>query len=103
MLSRFRSVLVSSYVGTVALGWVFSQAILHFAYIFSAPIASWLTRREYRGVADRVYAGFSLHDSLPELPSSFHSCSLDMFCCAGFITSRQTLERGFPTASRRGS
>ncbi len=70
MFERFRSVLVSSFVGAIALGWVFAQAILHFAYIFSAPVAGWLTRREYHGVVDRAYAGFSLHDALPELAKS---------------------------------
>lgn len=70
MFERFRSVLVSSFVGAIALGWVFAQAILHFAYIFSAPVAGWLTRREYHGVVDRVYGGFSLHDALPELAKS---------------------------------
>ena len=70
MLERLRSVLVSSFVGAIALGSVFAQAILHFAYVFSAPIAGWLTRREYHGMVDRVNAGFSLHDALPELAKS---------------------------------
>ena len=70
MLERFRSVLVSSFVGAIALGWVFAQAILHFAYVFSAPVAGWLTRREYHGVVDRVSTGFSIHDALPELAKS---------------------------------
>ena len=70
MLERFRSVLVSSFVGAIALGWVFAQAILHFAYVFSAPVAGWLTRREYHGVVDRVSTGFSIHDALPELLKS---------------------------------
>lgn len=70
MFEQFRSVLVSSFVGAIALGWVFAQAILHFAYIFSAPVAGWLTRREYHGVVGRAYTGFSLHDALPELAKS---------------------------------
>ena len=70
MLERFRGVLVSSFVGAIALGWVFAQAILHFAYVFSAPVASWLTRREYHGMVGRVSAGFSIQDALPELVKS---------------------------------
>ena len=70
MLERLRSVLVSSFVGAIALGWVFAQAILHFAYVFSAPVAGWLTRREYHGIVDRVNTAFSLHDALPELAKS---------------------------------
>ena len=70
MLERLRSALVNSFVGAIALGWVFAQAILHFAYVFSAPVAGWLTRREYHGMVDRVNAGFSLHDALPDLAKS---------------------------------
>ena len=70
MLEQVRRVLVSSFVGAIALGWAFAQAILHFAYVFSAPIAGWLTRREYRGMVDRANTGFFLHDALPELAKS---------------------------------
>jgi len=72
MLSSLRSAIVSSFVGTVAIGWIFAQAILHFAYVFSAPITSWLVRREYRNFMDRPAAtmGISLQDSVPELIKS---------------------------------
>jgi hypothetical protein len=58
---------VNSFVGAIALGWLFAQGILHFAYVFSSPVANWLTRREWRGVEGRVPTGFSLQDGLPEL------------------------------------
>lgn len=69
MLSSLKTALVSSFVGTIAIGWIFAQAILHFAYVFSAPITSWLVRREYRNFTDRpvVTTGISLQDSVPEL------------------------------------
>ena len=69
MFNRLRKTLVKSYVGAIALGWLFAQGILHFAYIFSAPVTGWLMRREYRGLAERATAGpgFSLQDALPEL------------------------------------
>jgi hypothetical protein len=70
MLERLRRALVNSFVGAIALGWVFAQAIVHFAYIFSAPAAGWLTRREYHGMADRVATDFSLRDALPECAES---------------------------------
>src|SRR6185369_15546474 len=70
MLERLRSILVSSFIGAITLGWVFAQAILHFAYVFSAPVAGWLTRREYHEMSNRVSTGFFLHDSLPELVKS---------------------------------
>jgi hypothetical protein len=67
-----KKTLVNSFVGAIALGWVFAQGILHFAYVFSAPLAGWLTRREYRGMVDRstISTGFTLQDALPELARS---------------------------------
>jgi hypothetical protein len=70
MLERLKSVLVNTFVGAIALGWVFAQGILHFAYVFSAPVAGWLTRREYHGMLDHVPTGFSLRDTLPEFAKS---------------------------------
>jgi hypothetical protein len=73
MLERLKRVLVNSFVGAMTLGWVFAQGILHFAYVFSAPVAGWITRREYHGIADRatISTSFSLQDALPELVRSF--------------------------------
>ena len=73
MLERLKKALVTSFVGAIALGWLFSQGILHFAYVFSAPVAGWLARREYHEMADRatVSTSFSLRDALPELVRSF--------------------------------
>ena len=72
MLKRLKAVLVNSFVGAIAIGWVFAQGVLHFAYVFSAPVAAWLTRREYQGIADRAVmpTAFSLQDALPELARS---------------------------------
>jgi len=73
MLRRLKKSLVDSFVGAIALGWLFAQGILHFAYIFSAPIAGWLSRREYHQMADHptLSTSFSLQDALPELVRSF--------------------------------
>lgn len=73
MLERLKKALVSSFVGAIGLGWVFAQGILHFAYAFSAPVASSLARSEYRSLTDRVSvaSGFLLRDALPELMRSF--------------------------------
>jgi hypothetical protein len=37
MFERLKKTLVKSFVGAIALGWVFAQGILHFAYVCSAP------------------------------------------------------------------
>jgi hypothetical protein len=74
MLQRLKTALTNSFAGAIALGWLFGQGIFHFAYIFSAPIAGWLTRREYyHGMADRVAFStlrFSFREMLAELVRS---------------------------------
>lgn len=72
MLERLKKALVNSFVGAIALGWLFAQGILHFANVFSAPITAWLMRREVRGLMDSPAAqtGFSLQDALPDLVRS---------------------------------
>lgn len=68
MLERVKLALVESYGGAIAVGWIFAQGIQHFAFIFIAPIAGWVQRRNYRAfTASAAPAGFSLQDSLPEL------------------------------------
>ena len=69
MLERLRRTLVESFVGAIALGYLFAQTIMHFANILGAPVAKWLMRREYSGIWEKSGApkGFSLQDALPEL------------------------------------
>jgi hypothetical protein len=73
MLERLKQSLVESFVGAIALGWLFAQGILHFVEIFTAPVTGWIVRNEYRGLMDRanVPAGFLVRDTLPELLRSF--------------------------------
>ena len=61
--------LVESFVGAIALGWLFAQSAIHFVYIFVAPVTSWLARRPYSQWANQpgVSSTFSLKDSVPEL------------------------------------
>ena len=75
---------MTSFVGAIALGWLFAQGILHFANIFSAPIAGWLMRREYRGAMERANTatGFSLQDALPESVRSFSLLLVGIFLAA---------------------
>lgn len=70
MLSRLKKALVESYVGAIGLGWILAQGVLHFAFIFSAPVANWLYRREYAGLTPGVVAGFSFRDAIPEAARS---------------------------------
>jgi hypothetical protein len=73
MLERLKRTLVESFVGAIALGWLFAQGILHFVNIFTAPVAGWIMRSQYRGLAADAIAsvGFSFKDAVPELIRSF--------------------------------
>jgi hypothetical protein len=75
MLERLKQSVVESYVGAIALGWLLAQILVHFANIFTAPVAGWILRREYRGFTEHttLLPGFSLQDAVPEL---FRSVSL---------------------------
>jgi hypothetical protein len=72
MLERMKKSLVDSFVGAIALGWVFAQAVVHFAYSLAAPISSWLSRNQYRDMFHRtdLPTGFRLTDAVPELMKS---------------------------------
>lgn len=72
MLNRFRTALVSSFVGAIALGWILAQAILHFTFIIATPVSSWLSRRTYRGMLDNqtIPTGFFVQEAIPELLKS---------------------------------
>jgi hypothetical protein len=69
MFDRLKQALVESYVGAVALGYLFAQGVLHFVNIFASPIAGWVSRKQYGGLLPRPSSlpGFSLQDALPEL------------------------------------
>ena len=71
MLERLRKGIVESYVGTIALGWLLADVVTHFANIFASPVASWVSRREYREMPLPSHLSFSqdflLRDALPEL------------------------------------
>jgi hypothetical protein len=71
MFERIRRAMVESFVGAVALGWLFAQGILHLVDIFAAPITGWIARSEYSTLTDHVSTGFLFRDSLPELARSF--------------------------------
>lgn len=69
MLNRLKSALVDSYVGAVALGYMLAQLVLHLVNVFANPVASWITRAEYKDVLTHgaPMVGFTLRDGLPEL------------------------------------
>jgi hypothetical protein len=69
MFERLKRVLVETFVGAIALGYLLAQCILHLVGIFVSPISGWVSRNDYRAVipGGAALAGFSLKDALPDL------------------------------------
>ena len=73
MFRRLKKALVTSFVGAIALGWLFAQGVLHFAYIFSSPLADSVRLRQYQQFTNAATAaptGLAFHDALLELVRS---------------------------------
>jgi small-conductance mechanosensitive channel len=47
MLERLKAALVDSYVGVIALGYLFAFAVIRFVGVFIEPVAHWITQRKY--------------------------------------------------------
>jgi hypothetical protein len=70
VFGRLKKTLVESFVGAIALGFLLAQAVTHVAYIFTAPLASWVVRTEYASFRKEITVSFPellLKDSLLEL------------------------------------
>jgi hypothetical protein len=72
MLKRLKSALVDSYVGAIALGYLFAEGILHLVGIFSEPVRHWLAERELwqLNLAKSTPPAFSFNWALSELFTS---------------------------------
>ena len=53
MVNRLKRVLVKSFIGAIALGYLLAEAALYFVNIFTAPLASWSTQRMFQGLTPR--------------------------------------------------
>ena len=69
MVNRLKQALVESYVGAIALGYIFAQCVLHFVSIFASPVAAWVAYNQYGKLMPSTTApeGFSPQTSLPDL------------------------------------
>jgi hypothetical protein len=54
-LAAMKTALVKSYVGAIALGYLFAQGVLYFIGIFIDPVTRWLTERQ----ALKTYSNFT--------------------------------------------
>ncbi len=67
MLDRLKKALIESYIGTIALGLVFSEAVRHFIGILAVPLFRWESRMWFKNSVLDSSPRFSLRDGLSEL------------------------------------
>jgi ABC-type spermidine/putrescine transport system permease subunit I len=54
MFDRLKRTLVDSFVGAIALGYLFAQAMLNLVNVVTFPVASWVRRTEFPPTKDAV-------------------------------------------------
>jgi hypothetical protein len=68
MFERLKQSVLESYVGATALGWLLAQSLVHFANIFTAPVAGLSCDANIAEAQIQLSCqGFSLQDAVPEL------------------------------------
>lgn len=50
MFDRLKHVLVESFVGAIALGYLLAEVVLYFVSVFTSPVSAWATQKLYRGL-----------------------------------------------------
>ena len=68
MLERCKQAIVESYIGAVALGLLLAQTVEHFVGVFAAPIATWVSQKNYRAMTQKPTGplGLPFEAALPE-------------------------------------
>jgi hypothetical protein len=51
MADRLKRVLVESFIGAIALGYVLAEVVFYFVNIFTSPFSAWATGSLYRAIA----------------------------------------------------
>jgi hypothetical protein len=69
LLNRLKRSLEESFVGAICLGYLFAQGFIHLAYVLTAPVAGWISRKEYSDLRlkSEISTKFYFQDALPEL------------------------------------
>ena len=55
MLDRLKLVLVETFIGVIALGYLLAESILYFVNIFTTSVAVWVERNAPRPFAPKMY------------------------------------------------
>ena len=66
MVDRLKRVLVESFIGAIALGYVLAEIILYFVSVFTSPVSAWAARGLYRGLVPgtTAFSGSPMRASL---------------------------------------
>jgi hypothetical protein len=72
MFDPLKRILVESFIGAIALGYLLAQAALYFGNIFVTPLANWITRQTFPEFTPRATTapGFPFQTALPPLFST---------------------------------
>ena len=76
MLECFRRTLVESYVGTILVGWLFAEGLIHAVGILTRPLVTWEARVFARSFVEEPGSGkfataqIPWNESLPEALSA---------------------------------
>ncbi len=70
MFGRLKTALVESFVGAIALGWIFAQAVLHLIGAVTAPLIEWEQQRFSSELRVGDHLRYPLLAWIPELTSA---------------------------------
>lgn len=98
MFARLKKTLVESYVGTIALGWIFAQSILHLINVITAPLGAWEQQQlmTKMHMADASHAPVSLLLYLPELIAAIALALVGLLLLRWLYYSPSTVEVSSP-------
>ena len=64
-MRRLKRASVESFVGAVALGYLLAEGIMSLVSIFTAPLSSWIARKDY-GSVSHISSEFSFSYAWPQ-------------------------------------
>ena len=70
MFGRLKTALVESFVGAIALGWIFAQAVLHLIGAVTAPLSEWEQQRFFSELRVGDHLRYPLLAWIPELTAA---------------------------------
>ncbi len=54
MVDRLKRILVESFVGVIALGYLLAEVVLYFVSVFTSPLSTWAAHNLYPAIVPRT-------------------------------------------------